>query len=273
TDTDEVVVVLDDDIPVAERISTQNVRCFGETNGSITIDSISSDHPPVLISLNDEPFSLNQSFTDLAPGAYVISLQDAAGCEWTSDTLIIAEPPQLTADLGGEISVILGDSVRLDPQLEAPFESLASVQWSPLMDTLHRDTLLQEFLPLKSLYVSFSAIDTNGCSTTDRVKILVEKPEQVFIPNVIRPGSLTFNDVATVFGGRGVEEVLYFKIFDRWGEQMFEAKNFQPNDPTQGWSGQFRGESVPPGVYVYVASVKFIDGVEKIYKGDVTVVR
>jgi hypothetical protein len=46
-----------------------------------------------------------------------------------------------------------------------------------------------------------------------------------------------------------------------------------PNDPTKGWDGQFRDEMMNPGVYAYYAEVSFIDGIELVYVGDVTIVR
>ena len=273
TDTDDAVLTVDEDIPMAENLDIQNVRCFGEANGSITVDQIQSTHPPVLISLNGGPFGLTTNFENLEPGNYLITLQDANGCEWESDTLVVVEPPMLVIDLDEVMTVNFGDSVMLSPQVAAPFNSLSSIIWNPLLDPLHEDTLYQAFLPFKSVYVDLEVTDTNGCFAADRVKILVEKPEQVYIPNVIKPGSLTFNDLAVVYGGRGVEEVEQFLIFDRWGEQLFEAKGFLPNDRSQGWDGQYKGQGVQPGVYVYVVRVRFIDGSEEIFKGDITVVR
>ena len=43
---------------------------------------------------------------------------------------------------------------------------------------------------------------------------------------------VSFEDVA------GVEE---FRIYDRWGELVFEALDFQPDDPAHGWTGTQRG--------------------------------
>ena len=62
-------------------------------------------------------------------------------------------------------------------------------------------------------------------------------------------------------------------IFTRWGETIFEMNDIAPNDPTKGWDGQFRDEMMNPGVYAYYAEVSFIDGIELVYVGDVTIVR
>ena len=71
--------------------------------------------------------------------------------------------------------------------------------------------------------------------------------------------------------GPGVEKILSFAIFDRWGNRVFEKADFLP-DPagTDGWDGTFDGRRLDPGVYVYYAKALFIDGKEIEYSGSVT---
>ena len=65
------------------------------------------------------------------------------------------------------------------------------------------------------------------------------------------------------------------QVYNRWGELMYERKDFLPvfGDLGEGWDGRFRGDYVNPGVYIYVAEVTFLDGRVLLYRGDVTVVR
>ncbi|MEM7103047.1 MAG: gliding motility-associated C-terminal domain-containing protein, partial [Bacteroidota bacterium] len=72
---------------------------------------------------------------------------------------------------------------------------------------------------------------------------------------------------------QGVSQVRMFRIFDRWGEMVFEAQNFQPNNPVFGWNGMLKGKPLNPAVFVYFAEVEFVDGVSIMYKGDVTLVK
>jgi hypothetical protein len=141
-----------------------------------------------------------------------------------------------------------------------------------VLDSANAQSLIQRFKPLNSRYVNLNLVDTFGCEAMARVLVRVQRPEQVYIPNIFHPGS-DLNDRLTVFGGRGVAEIESFRIFDRWGEQLFNAVNFQPNEPNLGWDGSYRGEAALPGVYVYVAVVRFIDGQTEVYRGDVTVIR
>jgi hypothetical protein len=76
-----------------------------------------------------------------------------------------------------------------------------------------------------------------------------------------------------VYGGRDVELVELFQIFDRWGELVFEQRNFLHNDDSFAWNGRVKGQTANPGVFTYYAKVRFIDGETVLFTGDVTLVR
>lgn len=272
TATDAVTVTIDNAAPAAHRITVQPVACFGDRNGRITLDSIVSSHPPVLFSLDGGPFSGQPVFSSLAPGSYTVTLQDANGCEWTTGALVVAQPLPLTVDLGPTVQASLGDVVLLNAQITAPFSAIGSVTWNPVWDSLHADTLIQQFLPLQSSQVGIHLVDTSGCTASSSVLVIVDRTRKVFIPNIFKPGS-TLNDLLVVYGGPDVEEVESFQVYDRWGEEMFAIAHFQPNDLSKGWDGRFKGQDVAPGVYVYYAVVRFVDGESVIFRGDVTVFR
>ena len=58
------------------------------------------------------------------------------------------------------------------------------------------------------------------------------------------------------------------KIFNRWGEKIYEGQGCG-----SGWDGIYRSEIVPGGVYVYIVNVKGTDGKWYPFSGDVTVLR
>jgi len=272
TSIDAATVVLDNELPVGEIITVNDVRCFGDKNGKISVDSVTSTHQPLLFALNGGPFSSQSVFYPLEPGNYTVSILDANGCEWTSDTMLVDQPPQLIIELGATVQAALGDSVYLEAIVSVALNALDTITWNPLLDTARAGTNMQHFLPLESKEIRVHVVDTNGCSTNDRVLVIVDQMRNVFIPNIIKPGS-DFNDKVVVFGGRDVDNIESFQIFDRWGEKIFETLDFKPNDPSKGWDGKFKGAQAAPGVYVYYAVVRFIDGEKIVFKGDVTVFR
>lgn len=268
--SDQVEVILDNNPPQAEKITVRDIRCYGEKNGSISVDSFTAAHPPLLYSINGGAFSPNPVFSGLEAGTYTLTLMDANGCESTTLPLQVNEPFELKVELGPDVEAALGDSVYLQALTTADAAGLDTIVWKPLLDSTAAGTDQQRFLPLQSWIVHVAVKDTNGCEARDQLLVRVDKTRHVYIPNVLQVGS-DQNSVFQVFGGNDVAEVLELKIYDRWGEQLFEALNFQPNDPTKGWTGLQRGKTVSPGVYVYYAVVLFKDGQQEIFTGDLTV--
>jgi len=270
--TDVVSVVVDAEVPQAGVTTVRHVRCFGETNGAVSVDAVTSTRQPVLYSLNGGPFGAAAQFTGLPAGTYTIRLQDAIGCESETGVLTVVEPPELLIELGPTLKIELADSAHVVLQATVPVNTLQSIVWEPLLDSTAAGKPYQNFFPLHSWQLGVTVQDSNGCTASDRILIQVEKPRKVFIPNVFKPDG-GIDPLLFVFGGNDVAAIESFVIFDRWGEQVFEAKNFLPNDPSRGWDGRLKGSSVNPGVFAYFAVVRFIDGEVVMYKGDVTVVR
>jgi len=120
-----------------------------------------------------------------------------------------------------------------------------------------------------------------GCDSTVQIITTLLPPDScivishdVFIPNVFSPNEDGINDVFFISAAvNSVEAIPYFRIFDRWGSIVFDHKDLLPNDPALGWDGKWLGKKMNPGVFVWVASVRFLDGRETVLCGDVTLVR
>jgi gliding motility-associated-like protein len=59
-----------------------------------------------------------------------------------------------------------------------------------------------------------------------------------------------------------------FRIFDRWGEMVFESTN-----PANGWDGSFKGKLCDPDVYDYYLDVICVDGQKNLIKGNITLLK
>ena len=70
-----------------------------------------------------------------------------------------------------------------------------------------------------------------------------------------------------------IKKIISFQIFDRWGEKVFEEKDFPPNDQTHGWDGKLKGQPMTPAVFVYWLEIELFDGTTEIVKGDITLIR
>jgi gliding motility-associated-like protein len=119
-----------------------------------------------------------------------------------------------------------------------------------------------QFWPKISQFVTLEVLDSNGCPATDR--IWVQITPNIFVPNVIKINS---DDNYSFFFQAGEPiPVLKMQIFDRWGNLVFENKNFQTNDISAGWNGTFKNKNVLPGVYVWWAEIERVPGKKKIPK-------
>jgi gliding motility-associated-like protein len=93
-----------------------------------------------------------------------------------------------------------------------------------------------------------------------------------FVPNIFSPNGDGINDIFYLQSNSEVTEVSVFRVFDRWGDVVFEDFNFLPNDPVHGWDGSSDGEGLNPGVFVCWIKLQTTQG-ELIVVGDVTLVR
>jgi gliding motility-associated-like protein len=184
-----------------------------------------------------------------------------------SVTLVVHKKPIVNA---GEDQTIIGGNTA---QLQGRGTYVDVFLWTP-SETLNCTGCTDPVA--KPLYTTvYALIGTSeyGCKDTDSVKITVLcDKSQVFIPNAFTPNGDGENDK---FYPRGVaiSMIKVFRIFNRWGEIVYEKMNFNINDENSGWDGTFKGIKQDPGVYVYMMDAICQSGEEIVWKGDVTIIR
>jgi gliding motility-associated-like protein len=112
-----------------------------------------------------------------------------------------------------------------------------------------------------------------GCEVSDSVFVRVLRDYVVFAPNIIMANGNTPNDLFYISGNQDISRGKKLLIFDRWGNNIFQSSDFELNNPQGGWDGTFEGTPVEQGVYTWVATIRFINGTERVFAGDLTVVR
>jgi len=203
----------------------------------------------------------------ISPGEHTLTISDDNGC-LVSNQVTVAEPLEVEVNLGPNETIELGDSIEIQ---SIPNFTPAEIIWSANSNC---DSCLTQFVtPLNQSTYIVTMSDENGCVASDTITIFVEKNRHVFIPNAFSPDDNGLNDIFYINGGQDVVEVKNFRVFNRWGEVVFENENFQPNNPMEGWDGFFNGEKLNPSVFIFFAEIEFKDGLVKIYKGDVTLTR
>jgi hypothetical protein len=254
-------------------VATDSVRCFGETNGAIRIVSSSGGAQPLMYAIDNQNFITDTVFENLGAGNYQVYVRDAKGCLFLTQTEI-AQPAPVTVALTGDSLIVAGENAHVQAFVSPPDFVPAQIEWSAQDVDFVKDQLEQSAVLLQNTLFQINIANEQGCSASDSWFVRVNRRGKTFIPNVIAPGAQGgINQVFLIFSDGGIREIASLDIYDRWGNQVFSNRHFQPNDETQGWNGVFREKTVAPGVFAWVLKLVYKDGTEEVLSGDLTVIR
>jgi len=127
--------------------------------------------------------------------------------------------------------------------------------------------------PSVTTLFSVTVTDVNGCEGMDSIALIVLPCKEPYIPNAFTPNGDGVNERFYLLSSECLIRVRYLRVFDRWGELVFERNDFPTNVPALGWDGRFRGKELTSNVFVWVAEIEFPDGAVLLKKGDVTLLR
>ncbi len=221
------------------------------------------------IGLNN-PNIANPIATPNVSTAYTVVGYDAMGCftDTASVYLMIGQNPAV--NVGPDISAQTGSIITLNSTV--PLGSNVSYNWSP------SNQLSCNNCPNPSLTVTGNQMllltvqNKFGCTAVDSLYVVTFcKNAQVFVANAFTPDGDGVNDMLIV-RGTGIT-VKSFRVFNRWGNVVFEKQHFQPNDPKYGWNGKVNGVPATPDVYVYIAEVTCDNGTVYFHKGNTTILK
>ncbi len=165
--------------------------------------------------------------------------------------------------------IYLPDSVTIYPPETyqiTPQTNCVSFIWSPpsgLNDAYISNPAASPVISTK--YVVEASTEW-GCKTKDSIEIYVDDGSLIALPNAFAPGTAPNNEFKII--NRGIASLNYFRIFNRWGNLVFET-----TDIDKGWDGEYHGSPQPTGVFVYQVQAVTSDG--KIFEkhGNVTLIR
>ncbi len=250
-------------------------RCYTDNRGTIRLDSIIGGVPPytLIFQNNRSPITtLPRRLDSIRLGYHVLQIIDGKECHVQTE-VEIPEAPDRSLELGSDRRIVLGDSTILSGFMNFTAKNLQWI-WLPKDSSLRCATCLPTIVkPTETTTYRLLARDSLDCEVLDQIIIYVDKPRNVFIPTTFSPNNDLVNDHFTIFGDVSVKRVQSFKIFNRWGDPVFDRIDFPLNDENLGWDGSVKGTAMPPDVYVFVAVVEFVDGKVLIFKGNVTLIR
>lgn len=274
--TVEVIEITD--VITGAFVTSSGINCFGDRDGVITVDSVVGGTAPYQYSFEGGAFGSMPQLTNINAGTYSITIRDSRGCLFET-SITVTEPPLLEVDLGSNIIVELGEGVTLEAEVSGrdPMDIVDWI-WNPQVDPTCPNCPDQVFVPTEETFVEVTVVDSNGCVANASITVFITVTRQVYIPNAFSPNGDGINDFLGVYAGPfRIREIKEFRIFDRWGEQVFHRENIpDPEnmlDETNAWDGTFDGEPMDPGVFIYYILIEFADGVEEAFQGDFTLLR
>lgn len=260
------------DVAVA-LVDVLDLLCNGIPEGEVRVEG-SGGRPPYTFSADGVIYVPTDTLTGLPAGDYWIKIQDSAGCLDSVAASLTQPPPIIVAVEPADTTVDLGFPVQITG-FTLPAGRPLDFLWTPPLGVSNVTVLEPEIQAIETQAYIIQATDEDGCMGYDTVFIRVKKDRPVYFPNAIMPERPGFNNAFTGFAGPAAQpggSITLLRIYDRWGSLIYEGKNLPLGDLQAGWDGTSRGKPVD-GVFAWYAFVRFIDGVELQYEGDVTVLR
>lgn len=263
--------VLSQQIDINTTIITQNIQCKDGDNGAVEIVSSAGGYAPYLYALGNGSFDSNLHFSNLESGTYTLKTKDSFGCRDEIQFTLRAPLFKLELQAPKDTSIQIGDIILGDIMQNTLTPVL--YEWNPSIGLSCSDCQTPSIQVPETTTYTIKGTDIQGCSDSTEFTIKVDEAVRVFVPNAFSPNGDGTNEVLIVYSPGDVQNVNAFRIFNRWGELVFEQSNFSPNLEGYGWDGTFRGKLMNAGVFVYFVEVLLIDGRTEILTGDVTLFR
>lgn len=181
---------------------------------------------------------------------------NSSGCiDSVSKPIVVHPLPTVT--LPGQMTVQPGFPVTI-PATYSP--NTMSWLWTPATGLSCTTCATPDAGPRFNTTFTVTFTDSNGCMNRGTIEVIVIcKNANIFIPNTFSPNGDGSNDVFYP-RGKGLYNIRTLRVFNRWGEVVFERQNFPPNDPLSGWNGGFKGRKPQADVYVYQAEIECDNG-------------
>ena len=194
----------------------------------------------------------NISFAPTQTKTYTVVGKSINGCS-ESDTVVVtvfAPNTQAIKALASATSICMDDLVTLTAQGGSDFT------WD---NGVSNNT---PFSPLVTKTYTVTSKDSNGCKNTASVVVNVCEYK---IPSGFSPNNDLVHDHFQIFNPTKIP--IHVLIYNRWGNLVYEKKNYDDNFDGNANTGLVLGEGLPDGTYYLVAEATLSTGkVDKIVK-------
>ena len=195
-----------------------------------------------------------------------VSAATPSGC-FAQDTVQVTVSSLNASTVNASASpmvVLEGTAVQLNA---TPVNSNFNYTWTPTFG-INNPNIYNPLAIVEATTTYFVVVTDGDCvqqdSVTVRVVDFICGRPTVYVPNAFTPNLDQQNEWLYVRGNFITE--LDFKVFDRWGELVFETQ-----DQSVGWNGYFNGKEVDPAVFVYYLRTVCEGGEIYFEEGNITI--
>jgi gliding motility-associated-like protein len=261
TASDSITVTIIPYTPLQMTFNNDTIICGG--NEVLLDANVTQGRPDYIYN-----WSPNVSSTDsvtVSPGAditYTLTVTDACGLSVTDLVNITVYP--IIADYGYNFTT--NQTVQFFNQSSGA----VTYEWNfgdGSFDSTSTDANPVHYYATDGTYI-VTLISTNqeGCKDTISQTLVVLPDFYFYFPNAFTPNSNGNNDL---YMGYGVGIKSYrMRIFDRWGELLFET-----TDLYTGWDGTYKCKKLPGGIYPVVFDLEGYSADPKQKYGHITLIR
>ena len=251
-----------DDLPLNATVSLKeyngvDVSCNGEMDGEATVN-ITGGAAPYTIQWSNN--ASTTTINGLGAGSYSVTVTDDAGQEVTN-TFNIDEPDALG------LSIQTTASDRGDNGTARAMVTGGTPNYSYRWNDGNPGSTTSFVTGLAPGSYTLLVTDANGCQINRSANITPEDVECYTGRPVITPNNDGVNEELMIACVAGSENE--FLIFNRQGEMVFEATNYDNSWDAKDGSGN----DLPDGAYYWVLRVRNANGVVEQHRGHVSVLR
>jgi gliding motility-associated-like protein len=207
-------------------------------------------------------------FALIQAGAHQFRIIDWAGCEWDS-TIIVHPAPDLLIDLGPDKTVKQGTNIELNAITEIAATQLQFTWNNNAACTGCSSIPLQIF---NDTMIIVSALLNQDCIAYDTILIYILEDPRIFIPTAFSPNGDGINDGLEFFSGDNVKQVNSFKIFNRWGNLVFDSAHCTDVAGCK-WDGKYKTIALDPQLLVWSMELEMKNGTTHQLQGEVAIIK
>lgn len=217
--------------------------CIDQPSGSVSINSNREAH----FEFNGLNFSNDTIINDLAFGNYTFTIKDSLGCEYTKE-VSVDTLPEIAVTFPTFDDDCYFNQIEITPTVTNHAGNIF-YEWS---------TGDQSAKFVATQTGNYSVTISDQCESRSQQWNLDIQEENIqdliYTPNIFSRHSKGINNCFKPTFHKDIEVLtIYVRIFDRWGNKVFETKEL-----SGCWDGYFQSKPAETGVYVFIIDYTYL---------------